>query len=990
MSRRRRNEQAAAGSGRQVPPTSNGQTGVAPPASDRQAGWRKLTSWRMLWAESKKVLPVLVCFLVAEACAFSYLWSEQVGVMSGLDVSLERVITEEGTVLDLRDTGDNLIWLREMDAQGRVKGQVALSKTGEVREGFSEKEFLMYRIMGFLGDEVLLYEYGHSPNVPERVGKQVIACSLATGSVRTVGAITDKEAVAGGKGSALVFCSFGVVRNGLYFGYVSGTHSDSVSLSIRRMDLSSGLLSEEQTIEADFDLAWFNVAPDGTITAVSLASDVYRYRAGNWELLHASIGEEALASASAGKNGTLFFFMVTNRDGRLYALEPNDKTLGRTDAEGVGAALSVTCWSSDTFVTKECAGESSSEEFCYGVSVAGNRGQIRSLSVPFHLLWTQLALFRFGGILAALGLLFLLAAHIWLRRYTGIAIKQILAAVPIFGLGLFLLLGFSRDLISDLTYADRYLALSEKGAAAVAEIDGRSFAHINWNAPTNDPYFMELQKQVDERSAYSEMSWWDSGGTDLAWWDDEILQTGENRLTRRYYTSHWILRVEGDGVYTALCSASPANLEIAYINKRQRNAAFNELIAEEALPVRTMVYDSGGEGYWIAVFLPILDGTKLVGILEVSEPALGLDTRIRTINTMTLIIAGAIMLAALLAIIFVLHFTLRALRRLKAGAQAVSAGDYSVRVDMRSHDEPGDIGAAFNIMAKSVEEAIADITATSEGYSRFVPARLIEALGKSSIKELEQGANTELEATHMFLSTDSFDGYRKENFFKMLNLFYGVVIGQVSSAEGIIEHFSGNGFSALYRGGVEPVLNAIIAMYRDLERVNAQLVAGGARPIECHVMLNRSETLLGVAGTDRRLSIISVSTLGYKTERIAALGRLCASRLILAQSAFSALGEAAQEHPHRWIGYIRVGKARYRLYDFYFCEPPELRRLKGETKEAFEKGVHLYYEGNYRDASSTFVRVVKASPNDALAREYLLRCHNLGMKEQEPTELMEL
>jgi HAMP domain-containing protein len=959
-------------------------------ADAHKAGWRKAIGWRVLWAESKKVLPILVCFVLVEAGAFVYLWSEQVGVMSGFDVSLERAITEEGMIVDLRDTEDDLIWLREMDAQGRIRGQVALSKTAEVREGSSEEEFLMYRIMGFLDDEVLLYEYGHSPNVPERFGKQVLACNLKTGSVRTVGTIRDREAAAEGKSSYLVFSSFGVVDDGLYFAYVSNAHSGSVSLSIRRMDLSSGLLSEVQAIKADFDLAWFNVGQDGTITAASLASDIYRYRAGKWELIHTSRGEEALASASAGKDGTLFFFMTTKRDGRLYALELGDKALRRVEAENITDALSVTCWSSDTFVTKEYADESSGDEFCYGVSVAGNRGQLSSLSVPFNLLWTQLALFRFGGILAALGLLFLLATHIWLRRYTGIAIKQILAAAPIFALGLFLLLGFSRGLISDLMYADRYLTLSERGSAAVANIDGSKFARIDWSAPTKDPYFIELQKQVDERSAYSEMSWWEGEGTDLAWWDDEVLQTGENRLSLRYYTSHWILRVEGERVYTALCSASPVNLEIAYINKRQRNAAFDELIAQEALPVRTMVYDSGGEGYWIAVFLPILDGTKLVGILEVSEPALGIETRIRTINTMTLIIAGAIMLAALLAVVFVLHFTLRALRRLKAGAQAVSAGDYSVRVDVRSHDEPGDIGAAFNTMAESVEEAIADITAMSESYSRFVPARLIDALGKPSIKEIRQGTNTELEATHMFLSTDSFDGYHKEDFFRMLNLFYGVVIGPVSSAGGIIDHFSGNGFSALYHGGVEAVLDAIIAMYHDLDCANTRLVAGGGRPIECHVMLNRSETLLGVAGTGTRLNIISVSTLGYKTERIAALGRLCGSRLILAQSAFAALGEAAQGHPHRWIGYIRVAQRRYRLYDFYFCEPPVLRRLKAETKEAFEKGVHLYHEGKYRDASSTFVRVVKASPDDVLAREYLLRCHNLSMKGQEPTELMEL
>jgi HAMP domain-containing protein/class 3 adenylate cyclase len=934
----------------------------------------------------RKVLPILVCFLVLALGAFAYLWSEQVRVMSGLDVSLERVITGEGAILDLRDTTDDLIWLRKMDTHGRVQGQMSLPKIAPVQDDSSTLKFLTYHIVGAWEGEVLLYEYGYSPTMRARLGERVIACDLATGKVREVGSMAE----AGTTAHDVTLYSSGVVNGGFYFGFESGTHSEAVRLVIKRMDVASGVLSDVRVLAADFDIVWFNRGADGAITAVSRDSDVYRYRLNEWELLYESAGKEAMATASVGEDGTSFFFMTSERAGTLYRLPLGGETLERVDDADVEEALSVVCLSEDSFITKERIDEASGDSFGYGVSIDGERREIVLLAVPFGLLWTPLALLRLGGVLAALVLLALLAAHIRLRRHTGLAIKQILAAIPIFALGLLLLFGFTRTLVSDLLYTHRYLTLSEKGADAIARIDGGQFARIDWDAPLEDPYFLELQEMVDGLSVYSQMSWWQSDGAGPAWWDNETIRDGENQMSRKTYTSHWMLRVEGDEVYTALCENYPVNLELAYINKMQRNASIDELIKEKYLPVRMLVYDSGGEGYWLAVLLPVLDGTKLVGILEVSEPALGLEAETRVINTVTLITAGLIMLVALLAIIFVLHFTLRDLRRLKAGAQAVSAADYSKRVGVRSHDEVGDIGTAFDAMAESVAEAIDSITTVSQGYSRFVPERLIEALGKSSIRELERGAHTDLETTNMFLSTDSFDEYQKEDFFKMLNLFYGAMLQSISNGGGIIDRFSGNGFSALFYGDVEDALDTVITMYGELDRVNDQLLAQGIRPIECHVMLNRSSTLLGVAGTDTRLDIISVSSLGYKTEKVAALGRLCGCRLLLAQSAFDALGEVATGHPHRWLGYIRVEGRRYRLYDFYFCEAPALRRLKAETKESFERGVRLYCEGNYREASSTFVRVVKASPADTLAREYLLRCHNLELKKLAPTELMEL
>jgi HAMP domain-containing protein/class 3 adenylate cyclase len=350
----------------------------------------------------------------------------------------------------------------------------------------------------------------------------------------------------------------------------------------------------------------------------------------------------------------------------------------------------------------------------------------------------------------------------------------------------------------------------------------------------------------------------------------------------------------------------------------------------------------------------------------------------------------AILAAAFGGFILVTHLILRALRRLKAGAIAISGGDYSVRVDEGSGDEVGEISEAFNAMAGSVENSIADITAIGDGYSRFVPAQLLDTLGKESIKDVAPGAHTGFCATHMLLSTYGFSENSEEDFFALLNRFYGTVIPSVSGKGGIIDRYTDHGLSAIFHAEPEVALNAIFAMYAGLDNLSEELSTEGRSRIRCNVILTYSEAMLGVVGTDVRLNMIVVSALGYASEKLASLGRISGCRLILAESAFAALGDVVDNYRHRMIGYAGINGTRHPLYDFYFCEDPELRRLKDETHSDFENGVTRYYDGDFDRAKEYFIKVVKRSPNDAMAREYLRQSHLRGESGQPPDELVEI
>jgi HAMP domain-containing protein len=584
--------------------------------------------------------------------------------------------------------------------------------------------------------------------------------------------------------------------------------------------------------------------------------------------------------------------------------------------------------------------------------------------------------------------LFVIALLIRLRAHISIIAKQILAAIPVVIIGLSLFLQVNRSITTDTLYADRYLVLGERAMAATSLVDAERFVQINWNEPEKDTYFQEIKAVFAELGGYSEVSWWSSDQDLAPFWDSTTEINEDGSMHSSSLAVYRAYRVLGDRALSAIYDGEPVNLDATYLESMSDDTDVVSLLKENKLPVHDKVFDVEDEGYWLSFYAPLWNDGNLVGFIEASEPSLSIEARVNRLNDFTLMMTALLMFAPIVLVIFVLVFTLRALRRLKAGAEAVAAGDYTVHLKAKSRDEAGDIAKAFNTMAASVKASVESITETSKGYSRFVPAELITALGKPSIREVAPGAHVDLDASNLFVSTPSFEDYSNEDFFKILNRFYETITPPIVDSGGIIGHFSATTLSAIYEGGIASALDSAIATYAALDDLNSELAEQGRAPIVCHAMLSHSNTLLGVAGTNQRLGIITISPLGNQTEKIAKLGRICGCRLLVAQSAFHALGVDVMHYRYRWVGYVQVEGARMRLYDFFFCEKPSLRRAKEQSKDIFERGVGLYYERRYQEASTLFVQVVKAVPEDNVAKEYLYRCHALQKAGQAPTELM--
>jgi HAMP domain-containing protein len=926
-----------------------------------------------------RILPILICFLLVVGGVSYGFYAGQVSAQSSLDVSLERYVTTEGAVVDLRDTEDGEIWLRGMDSEGVVFGQVVLHS-----DDSDSSEALGYHILGFADGEVYLAESRRSLYFVTPIVQRIFAVDLTSNQLRELGVLPERDV----SEIKRTLTSFGVADGSVYVVEMASAPDGGMVLQIRGMDVRSGKVTATQTINADFDVIWVNVAADGIVTAISTASDVYYYSEDTWNLLYDSEGSEALIEASVGADGSIYLFMA-DADTVIYRLQPGDaESVQKLHLEGADGASRLVCISDDTYIAKRSTKTLWEYSSTYAVTVAGETSFISAAQLPFSLLWANMHFSRWIIAMFVLLVLLAIALLIRLRAHISIITKQILAAVPAVIIGLALFLSANRCTTTETIYADRYLALGERATWVASLIDAERFAKIDWDKPESDPYYQEIKAAFDGLSGYSEVSWWQPSEEPIPFWDPATGVNADGSLHHSGLVAYRAYHVTEGIAYTALYDGVPVSLGATYLESTLSDMDIVSLLNENELPVHARVFDAEDEGYWLSFYAPLWHEESLVGFVEVSEPGLNIEVRVSRLNTLALMIAAVLMFVALSLVIFVLAFTLRRLGRLKSSAEAVAAGDYSVHVKANSRDEAGDIAKAFNIMAASVKESIEDITETSKGYSRFVPAELITALGKPSIREVAPGAHIDINASNLFVSTPSFVDHSNEDFFKMLNYYYETVIPPIVDSGGIIGHFSATSLSAIYEGGIASALDSAIATYAALDGFNLLLAEQGRSPIVCHALLGHSNILLGVAGTNQRLDIITVSPLGNRTEKIAQLGRICGCRLLVAQSAFEALGTNVTHYPYRWAGYVQVEDRWLRLYDFYFCEVPTLRRAKEQSKDTFERGVGLYYERRYQEASALFVQAVKIAPEDSLAKEYLYRCHTFEKAGQEPTELM--
>ncbi len=242
-------------------------------------------------------------------------------------------------------------------------------------------------------------------------------------------------------------------------------------------------------------------------------------------------------------------------------------------------------------------------------------------------------------------------------------------------------------------------------------------------------------------------------------------------------------------------------------------------------------------------------------------------------------------------------------------------------------------------------------------------------------KHLEPGMSEMTEAAIINISTVFF----RDNV--MINKDAGlvsVINMQVEDVGGVLEKHNGQllcvtraGISAMFRGDCEDAVKCAITICQEAElEERKKLFAGLSIGIDYGVVCVGA---VGYNGFD--MPLVMSETMDTAIFLSDAARRYNSRILVTSDIADRMLGFQKLYNSRR-LGkmYHPASDTAEDIYDIYDGDLADTKYSKMRSRLFFETGVELFLKGNYLEARSYFIELLKFDRNDAAAKQYVFRC----------------
>jgi len=263
-------------------------------------------------------------------------------------------------------------------------------------------------------------------------------------------------------------------------------------------------------------------------------------------------------------------------------------------------------------------------------------------------------------------------------------------------------------------------------------------------------------------------------------------------------------------------------------------------------------------------------------------------------------------------------------------------------------------------------------------FRKFVPKEFLQSLNKQSILDIKLGDHVQREMTILFSDIRGYstlsENISAEDIFNFINAFLKRVEPPIHTHNGFVEKFIGDAILALFYTA-EDALDAGIEMQHALRNYNISRVKRSYSPIKIGIGLHHGLTTFGIVGVDERMQGTVLSDAVNTSARLESLTKLYDSALILSESTLLEVWKK-DKYKFRYLGKARVpGKMeKIKIFENLDAEEEQQGELKYKTKSYFEKGINLFYEQSFAEASVEFSRVLKVIPKEKAAELYFKQC----------------
>jgi adenylate cyclase len=244
--------------------------------------------------------------------------------------------------------------------------------------------------------------------------------------------------------------------------------------------------------------------------------------------------------------------------------------------------------------------------------------------------------------------------------------------------------------------------------------------------------------------------------------------------------------------------------------------------------------------------------------------------------------------------IFLFSITLTApLEKLVDMTTEVAKGNFSVQANIKSRDEVGQLGAAFDHMIVGLQER----DKVKNMFAKFHGSSVTEDLMKG---DLALGGSKK--TVVVFFSdirdfTKFSEGHTPEEVVDMLNEYFQIMVGIINKNGGIVDKFIGDAIMAVWGApsgtpeDPQKAVRACVDMRSALEKLNESRGERGKIPIKIGMGLHFGEAISGTIGSDERMEYTVIGDTVNQAARIEASTKAFGTDLLISDALFEAIKE---------------------------------------------------------------------------------------------------
>jgi class 3 adenylate cyclase len=314
---------------------------------------------------------------------------------------------------------------------------------------------------------------------------------------------------------------------------------------------------------------------------------------------------------------------------------------------------------------------------------------------------------------------------------------------------------------------------------------------------------------------------------------------------------------------------------------------------------------------------------------------------------------------------------------LSRGVQVIGSGDLSLKLDIKTSDEIGELAKNFNTMTEKLREADDFKAALLNSYSKFVPTEFIEFLNKKSVLDISLGDQIEVDMSILFSDIRSFttisEKMTAEETFKFINSYLHAMGPCVTKYNGFIDKYIGDAIMALFRTS-ENAVDSAIDMLDELYLYNKKRQERNYEKISIGIGIHTGRLILGIVGSEFRVQGTVISDAVNLASRIEGLTKMYGASLLMSEETFKAIRKKDKYYT-RIIDRVKVkGKdTPVDVIEVLNGNSERIINLKLSTNKLMIDGITLFREREFENAIKLFEELLAIDPKDKAANIHLQR-----------------